>query len=103
MNTPTLRDAIIPLSVSSSNLKASEKVIFGNIIAHCGRKTYCSTSRETIAKNCGVSIRTVDRAIKTFKSIGLLEQYPRGFGKPKYKVPVIKTAEEINRLLKERN
>src|SRR5699024_6093847 len=89
----------IPRSTSSSNLKGNEKVIFGNIIARCGNKAYCFVGRETIAEDCGVSIRSVARAIDTLESVGLLEQYSRGFNKPKYKVPVIKTALVINSLL----
>ena len=90
----------IPRSAASSNLKGNEKVIFGNIIARCGNKTYCFVGRERIAKDCGVSTRTVDRAIDTLESVGLLEQYSRGFNKPKYKVPVIRPVKAINRLLK---
>src|SRR5699024_1698592 len=57
----------LPRSAASSNLKGNEKVIFGNIISRCGRKTYCFVGRETIAKDCGVSTRTVDRAIDTLE------------------------------------
>jgi hypothetical protein len=86
---------IFPALLQRYNLTATQFMVIDSVrylSTHNPMYSWCTTNKNDIAKFCGTSVRTVLRAIKLGKSLGLIEVNVEGYG--------IKTTEKWNAKIK---
>lgn len=67
--------------------KTSYPYIYWILESYCyGEKDTCFPSQETLAKDCNVSVRTIQRAIRLFKELGLIKVFKRSKKSNLYKI-----------------
>lgn len=71
----------VPNKNAIKPLKATTQAVFMWIASYADDEGICFPSRKTIAKNCGVTVDTVDTHIKKLVDAGLLQKTARKDGK----------------------
>ena len=64
-------------SIFDLQLSPRDFTVYCCLLRHCDREMKCFPSRRTIAKECRIDKKTVDSAIKSLISVGLVKKINR--------------------------
>lgn len=69
---------MLPVLLLGGCFKAKEIALYACLLKHCDKDTYeCYPSRKTLAHESGMSIQSVDAAVKSLQSKEMIEVVPR--------------------------
>ena len=65
---------MISNSIFDLQLSPRDFTVYCCLLRHCDRKMKCFPSRRTVAKDCCIDKKTVDSAVKSLTSVGLVKK-----------------------------